>query len=82
MIRKLDALIFTKDRACQLDLLLRSMEKNCPLFNYIIICKSSTYDYSKGYEKVMKKYKGYWILESLSNSWSPSGYGIKGDFLY
>ncbi len=53
---KIDMLVWTKDRACQLDLLLRSIKDNFVNYGNIYV----RYDYSssefkKGYEKVIKK---------------------------
>ena len=46
------ATVFSRDRACQLDLLLKSIEKNAPdLFRGInVIWKASTPRYNRGYE--------------------------------
>jgi len=56
---KMDILIWTKDRACQLDLLLRSIGDNFVGYNNIYV----RYDYSspefkRGYQKVIKKEYG------------------------
>lgn len=42
----------SKDRAAQLDLLLRSIEKNCPIFNPYIIYQSSSQEFEAGYQKL------------------------------
>lgn len=54
-----NAIIFSKDRACQLDLLLRSIEKNCPnLFNEIkVLYTWSSEEYAQGYDKLFKQDK-------------------------
>jgi len=53
---KLDVLIWSKDRACQLDLLLRSIKDNFLNYNKIFVRYDySTPEFQKGYEKVMKK---------------------------
>ena len=45
--------IFSKDRAFQLDALLRSIDQNCPIFdNYIVLYAASTPDFQLGYEKL------------------------------
>lgn len=45
-------LIFSKDRACQLDLLLSSLELFCPeQFDVNILFKASSHDYMEGYKK-------------------------------
>lgn len=57
----IDILIFSKDRACQLDLLLRSIKDNFKEIknNITIICKGSNEDYIKGYLKLSKKFPLY-----------------------
>lgn len=59
---KIDILVWTKDRACQLDLLLRSIGDNFKNYGNI----SVRYDYStpelkKGYEKVINKNYGFTV---------------------
>jgi len=49
----IDCLIFSSDRAMQLDLLLRSMEKK--FFNINIIYKSSNDKFERGYDKLIKE---------------------------
>lgn len=54
----LTAIIFSKNRACQLDLLLRSIRKNLPIFDRILILYTYTSDdFKKGYEVL--RYKHY-----------------------
>lgn len=45
-------LIWSKDRAGQLDLLLQSIEKFCPQFNVHILYKASNQNYNEGYKKL------------------------------
>jgi hypothetical protein len=61
----IDCLIFTKDRACQLELLLRSINDNMPEIKEItIIAKASNSEFLRGYELVANKYNQYrWIRE-------------------
>lgn len=45
--------IFSKDRAFQLDALLRSIYQNCPIFdNFIVLYDASTDDFELGYQKL------------------------------
>lgn len=63
----IDALIFSKDRACQLDLLLRTIKKNFSELrsgNIYILWKATNEDYEKAYEILQSKHSGYnWIKE-------------------
>jgi hypothetical protein len=54
----ISAIIFSKDRACQLELLLRSIDKNCPdLFDEIVILWNfSNQHYIAGYQKLQEIY--------------------------
>jgi len=61
---KIDCLIFSKDRACQLDLLLRSIKDNFEEIHPIILFKQTNENYKLGYEKVNSYHSGYeWIEE-------------------
>lgn len=61
---KLNINIISKDRACQLDLLLHSYFKFNFEYNVTILYKYSDDDYKLGYEKVINKYpKVNWIEE-------------------
>lgn len=52
-------IIFSKNRACQLNLLLDSMKKNAPvLFDKIHILYKAEGDYVLGYEKLKERYAG------------------------
>lgn len=52
-------IVFSKDRALQLEALLRSIELNCKLFNSItVIVKWSSDDYYKAYENLSNEYSG------------------------
>jgi hypothetical protein len=58
-MEKINTIIFSKDRACQLNLLLESMKKNIIQYNDLdvsVIWKSSTDNYKKGYDILMKKF--------------------------
>ena len=49
----INAIIFSKDRAAQLRLLIYSIQKNAPhAFNLNVIYTSSNEEFNKGYEKV------------------------------
>lgn len=51
----IDAFIFTKDRACQLRLLLESFHRNCPgLFRPCVLWKTSNNEYKAGYQKLFR----------------------------
>lgn len=55
----------SKDRACQLNLLLESIERNCPIFHITVLHTHSTYEFSQGYEKLRKKWKDVeWVFET------------------
>lgn len=56
-----NALIFSKDRAAQLDLLLRSIEKNTiDLFSSIVVLYTySNEEYKEGYERLISNLRGY-----------------------
>jgi hypothetical protein len=64
----IDCLIFSKDRACQLDLLLRSVSDNFHELdkkNIRIIYKSSNDDFEKGYNNLISMYPEIeWIKET------------------
>ena len=49
----INLIVWSKDRACQLHLLLESIKKNAPVFKTSIIYKTSNEDYLKGYQKLM-----------------------------
>jgi len=62
----IDILIFSKDRACQLDLLLTSIIDNFSEANRVtIVCKTTTEKYMDGYMKLFGKYPQFsWVPES------------------
>lgn len=48
--------VFSKDRAAQLDLLLRSIAKNAPVFSPVVVLyKATTPDFKAGYDELMKR---------------------------
>lgn len=52
------AVIFSKDRAAQLDLLLRSMKKHCPgSFKTVVLFTHSNYNHKNGYDKVTRRHR-------------------------
>lgn len=58
--------IFSKDRAFQLDALLRSIYKNCPIFdNLIVLYDASSLDLDAGYHKLQADH--YVTLEKQTN---------------
>lgn len=58
-------IIFSKDRACQLDLLLRSMEKNLRDFECCILYTYSDENFNTGYKKLINKFSHHnFVLES------------------
>ncbi len=65
----INCLIFTKNRACQLDLLLRSLDENfISGLDIHILAKATAAEYKKGYEKLIEKYMGkifvwHWEVE-------------------
>jgi hypothetical protein len=62
----IDCLIFTKDRACQLDALLKSIDDNFPELGKItIIYKSRDHEFNLGYKRVMDKFPQHnWMEET------------------
>lgn len=53
---KIQAFIFTKDRAAQLRLLLESFERNCPgMFEPYILWRASSADYNRGYAALSRE---------------------------
>jgi hypothetical protein len=62
----ISCVVFSKDRACQLELLLRSIQDNFKeLDNVHIICKGTTDEYVAGYLKVANMYQQFkWIPEN------------------
>lgn len=53
----INAIIFSKDRACQLDLLLYSIFKNAPdVFNLNVLYHVTEEEYAKGYEEVKSRF--------------------------
>lgn len=61
----LDLLIWSKDRACQLDCLLRSLPEN--FFNKVyVIYKASTYDFQKGYDVLSARFRQVVLIQETS----------------
>jgi len=62
----INTLIFSKDRACQLELLLRSIKDNFKeLTDITILYLPTNNDYEKGYDKLKEEYKDInWVFES------------------
>lgn len=49
-------LVFSKDRGCQLDLLIRSIYKNTPFTKIDVIYTYSSEEFKNGYRRLIKKY--------------------------
>ena len=62
----INGIVFSKDRACQLNLLLSSLEKNAKnIFEIKVIYTSSNLEFEEGYEKLINQYPEVkWIKES------------------
>ena len=62
----INGIVFSKDRACQLNLLLSSLEKNAKnIFETKVIYTSSNLEFEEGYEKLINQYPEVkWIKES------------------
>ena len=62
----INSIVFSKDRAAQLDLLLKSIGKNAKdIFQLKVIYASSEISFEKGYEKLIDKYPEVkWMKES------------------
>lgn len=62
----INSIIFSKDRAAQLDLLFNSIEKNAKnVFSIKVIYTTSNPEFEKGYEKLIEKYpEAKWIRET------------------
>lgn len=76
-------LIFSRDRACQLDLLLRSIVDNfnVPYVATVIYTYSSDY-YKQGYDILTKMYSGIFKFVKEGNFKSDVLNALKGDFKY
>ena len=61
----IDTIIFSKDRAMQLELLLRSIKDNFKELNNVhILCKGTTNEFNSGYGKLSKMYPEFkWVAE-------------------
>lgn len=60
----IETLIFSKDRACQCDLLLRSLKKNLPDLKTIhVLYKATSREFSKGYNILIKKFPDIDFIE-------------------
>jgi len=56
----ISAIVFSKDRAAQLDLLLRSINKNCPhFFEVCVLYTYSNEEFKKGYSLIQDKYPSH-----------------------
>src|SRR4051812_39985885 len=66
----------SKDRACQLDLLLRSIQKNCPgVFRPYVMYTSSGDNYTEGYTRAIEKH-GDWVDFVPENNAEEQFYGF------
>ena len=56
----ISAIVFSKDRAAQLDLLLRSINKNCPhFFEVCVLYTYSNEEFKQGYSLIQDKYPSH-----------------------
>jgi len=56
----ISAIVFSKDRAAQLDLLLRSINKNCPhFFEVCVLYTYSNKEFEKGYSLIQDKFPAH-----------------------
>ncbi len=64
----INGIVFSKDRAAQLDLLLKSISKNAKdVFQLKVIYASSEISFEKGYEKLIDKHPEVkWMKESTN----------------
>jgi hypothetical protein len=61
----IDLIIYSKDRAAQLELLLHSVKEFCPyLFNISVIFKASQPKFQDAYDILVSQYPGWWFNES------------------
>lgn len=80
----IDCLIFSKDRACQLDLLLRSIKDNFKeLQNIKILYLPTNESFNDGYSKIQQMYPEYeWIREqNFVNDTLGIFYSFKNEFV-
>lgn len=59
------ALIISKDRACQADLLIRSIKQNNPIFDLSVIYTTSNDSYEKGYDILRKLYPDILFIKEI-----------------
>jgi hypothetical protein len=66
MNEKIKLLIWSKDRACQLHLLLEGIQKHLPeIFDITVLMKITSEDFSRGYYKLTSQFpKIYWQTET------------------
>jgi hypothetical protein len=60
-----DTIIFSKDRAAQLDLLLRSMKENCNLFKPRVLYDTSNLMFQEGYSQVRKLHPDVHFIQEM-----------------
>lgn len=63
---QLNVIIFSKDRACQLDLLLRSIQEfvlDTEVIHFSILYKSSAASYNQGYDKVKQAFPTFQFVD-------------------
>lgn len=64
----INAIAFSKDRACQLELLLYTIKKNAPgVFNVNIIYTFSNEEFKRGYDVVKEKYPEFNFVQQTDN---------------
>lgn len=63
----IDLIIFSKDRALQLEGLLSSLKENCKIFNKIVIIYDySNKEYEEAYTKLMSEHPVLWLFGDIS----------------
>lgn len=79
----INCLIFTKNRAMQLDLLLRSIKDNFTnKLDIYILGKTTTKQYKKGYRRLLKKHKYLKFYEETPGDFRLQVLGIMDKFKY
>jgi hypothetical protein len=78
----INAIIFSKDRAAQLELLLDSMVENCPgVFNINILYTSSNDDFAKGYKELKDITRKFGTEDEFHFNWVEETGDFKKDLM-
>lgn len=78
MSYKIDTIVFSKDRAAQLDLFLSSFLRNFPIGNVFIIYDYSSEQFQRGYGKL---YENMYPYNGIRFYWIKQQHSIKEEFL-